>query len=197
MCDSATVAYPIKPSPGLMLRRVALAFTLAPLLASTIGVVGQRLLASVHSVSITEAVGQAIRSGDTVMMINPGGAGTSILLAAAFFAYPCALLLGIPALLALRRAGWLRIVPVTSTGAVIAVIWLSLLALCNLVADTPPVAASAAGRKSEVTLPDLLLILRLALTAGVLGSIGGVMFWMLAVADWHRPSGQRDPAPQP
>ena len=120
------------------------------------------------------------------MVINPGGVGTSILLAAIFFAYPCALLLGVPALLALRRANWLGVAPVTVTGAVIAMTWPSVLIVSNVVADTPSAAASSAGVDAGITASDLFIATRLASAFGMLGGIGGVVFWVLAIADWRR-----------
>ena len=143
-----------------------------------------------------DVASQPLRNGDTVMVINPGGISTSILLAATFFAYPCALLFGVPALLALRRANWLGIAPVTVTGAVMAMTWLSILIVLNVVADTPSAAASSAGVDAGITPSDLFLATRLASAFGVLGGIGGVVFWVLAIADWRRPSGQSDPTPQ-
>lgn len=135
---------------------------------------------------MVEAVGQALRSGDAVLVINPGGAGTSILLAATFFAYPCALLLGLPALLALRRAGWLRIATATVTGAVMAITWLLVLVVFNVVSDTSPATAPDTSITAGIMLSDLLLAMRLALAFGVLGSIGGMVFWVLAIADWRQ-----------
>ncbi len=75
------------------------------------------------------------------------------------------------------------------TGAFITIVWLLALVELAVIDDLPFAAISDNRLRPEITLSDLFLILRVAVAFGVLGSVGGGVFWLLAIADWRRPVG--------